>query len=166
MLNFYYSLEINLDNEHVKEKLAPALKDLISSSTNNLVLRSRFFNTTTECFDVLHEDLNSKIEVLKIKEMQEVITSINETNPTYRAPPEKIDELMQNDPEFSEYSETWAEDELMRLTYTTEEFDEDELPFINDDKALMFRYVMHEFNDGLDAPEEKLVIENASSVLH
>lgn len=166
MLNFYYSVEINLDNEHVKEKLAPALKDLVSSSTNNIVLRSRFFNTTNECFDVLHQDLNSKIEVLKIKEMSEVITSINETNPTYRAPQEKIDELKQNDPDFDEYSETWGEDELMRLTYTTEEFDEDELPFISDDKALMFRYVMHEFDDDMAAPEEKLVMENASSVLH
>lgn len=54
----------------------------------------------------------------------------------------------------------------MRLTFTFEEFDEEQPPIISDDKALMFRYVMHEMEDDIHVPAGSFLIDGASSLIH
>lgn len=164
--NFYYSLEINLENEHVRAQLDKQLKGLINADTMDFSVNSRFFGTSQACFAALNEDLNAKVDMLKVKESKDTVTSINETNPIYTNPPEALAEFKKDNPNFDHYLETWGDKELMRLTFTTEEFDEEQPPIISDDSALMFRYVMHELEDDLLVPDGKTLVENASSLIH
>jgi hypothetical protein len=127
---------------------------------------SRFFGTSQACFSALNEDLNSKVDMLKVKDSKDAVTSINETNPVYSNTPEALAEFKKENPGFDSYLETWGDKELMRLTFTTEEFDEEQPPIISDDSALMFRYIMHEYEDDMKVPDGKTLIENASSMIH
>lgn len=131
-------------------------------------VNSRFFTDTHACFSALHDDMNLKARMLNVAELPTPVTSVNETNPRYTNPPELIEEFKEKHPEFTAYLETWGQDELMRLTFTTEEFDADDEtpPMFEDDKALMFRYVMHQLDDDLDVPDGKYVFENVSTMLH
>ena len=164
--NYYYSLELNLENEHVRTQLDQQLSGLINRDTMDFSVNSRFFGSAQACFSALHDDMNVKVDMLKIKDSKDTVTSINETNPVYSNPPEQLEEFKKSNPEFDFYLETWGDKELMRLTFTTEEFDEDQPPIISDDSALMFRYVMHELDDDMNVPDGKTVIENASSMIH
>lgn len=129
-------------------------------------VNSRFFTDTQACFSALHEDMNLKAKILNVASMSVPVTSVNETNPRYTNSPELIEEFKQEHPEFLAYLETWGQDELMRLTFTTEEFESEEPPMFTDDKALMFRYVMHQLDDDLNVPDGKYVFDNVSTMLH
>lgn len=141
---------------------------MLPPDASELAINSRFFTDSQSCFDALNADLSEKVELLEIKKIKTgTVTSINETNPIYTNTPEALEEFKKEHPEFDEYLETWNPHELMRLTYTTEEFDDEErVPILDDEKALMFRYVLHELEDDLLVPEGKLYIENASSLVH
>jgi hypothetical protein len=171
MLNYYYSLELNLDNDHVKTKLLKQLGGLIPPNVTEFSLNSRFFLDSQACFDALNDDLESKIDLLDIRHASKLgtnVIAINETNPIYMNSPEDIAEHKKTNPGFNEYLETWGENELVRLTYTTETVDEnvEEPPLLDDEKALLFRYTMHELEDDLKVPEGKTFIENSSSALN
>lgn len=166
MKNFYYTLEINLENEHVRAQLDKQLKGFINRDVIDFSVSSRIFGTSQACFTALNDDLNVKTDMLKVKDSKDTVTSINETNPIYSNEPDALAEFKKDNPEFDLYLETWGDKELMRLTFTTEEFDESQPPIISDDSALMFRYVMHEYEDEMVIPEGTTMIENASSLLH
>lgn len=166
MKNFYFTLEINLDNEHVRHQLDKQLKGLIGQDTMDFSVNSRFFSTSQACVDALQEDLTVKLDLLNVKKSKNPVVSINETNPVYINTPEDIAEFKKENPEFDLYLETWGDKELMRITFTAEEFEEDALPFIGDDSALMFRYSVREVEDDMNAPDGSLIIENLSSLTH
>lgn len=166
--NYYFSLELNLENEHVKKQLEEKLTGLITADALDVSVNSRFFTDTHACFSALHDDMNLKAKILNVAELPIPVTSVNETNPLFTNSPELIEEFKKKHPEFSAYLASWGQDELMRLTFTTEEFepDDDALPLFTDEKALMFRYVMHQLDDDLAVPDGKYVFENISTMLH
>lgn len=164
--NYYYTLEINLENDHVRTQLDKRFEGFINRDTTDFSVNSRIFNTHQACFTALSEDLNVKVDMLKVKDSNDIVTSINETNPIYSNTPEALAEFKKDNPDFDLYLETWGDKELMRLTFTTEEFDEEQPPIISDDKAMMFQYVIHEYEDDMNVPDGKIVMENASSMLH
>ena len=166
MRNYYYSFEINLENPHIREHLKGSITDLTGDDITELNVNSRLFNDAAACLEALHADLNKKVEVLKISKSKDAVTSINETNPAHSNSAEDLEKFVEEHPEYNEYLETWAEDEVVRLTYTTEEFDEETPPIINDEHAMIFRYIIHEFEDHIEVPEGKTFIDLQSSVLH
>lgn len=144
------------------------INGLLTPNAAEFIVSSRFFANSEACFKALNEDLNDKVRVLKIKDVTETVTSLSETNPIHTNTKEALEAFKKEHPDFDQYLETWNPNELVRLTFTTEEFDEDSdtAPIISDDRALLFRYVMHELDDDLLVPKGKLYIENASSMLH
>lgn len=159
-------MELNLENEHVKARLAKKLKGFVTPDALDFSVNSRFFSDSQSCFHALHDDMNLKAGLLEVTESPVPVISINETNPLYTNPPELIDEYKEKQPGFDAYLSTWGENELMRLTFTTEEFEEGTPPLFADDKALMFRYVMHELDDDLQVPDGKFVFDSVSTMLH
>jgi hypothetical protein len=131
-----------------------------------MCVNSRFFNDSAACLNALHEDLTKKVDVLKVSKSKDAVTSINETNPIYSNSPEDLEKFKEENPEFDEYLESWGRNELVRITYTTEEFDEEQPPIINDESAMMFRYTIHELEDDIPVPDDKIFIDVASSTVH
>lgn len=166
MRNYYYSFEINLENPHIREHLKGTIVDIAGDDITELNVNSRLFNDSAACLEALHTDLNRKVELLKISKSKNAVTSINETNPMHSNSAEDLEKFKKENPEFTDYLDTWGDDEVVRMTYTTEEFDEEAPPIINDEHAMIFRYIIHEFEDYIEVPEGKMYIDINSSVVH
>lgn len=168
MKNFYYCLELNLENDYIKTKLNEKLGGLLTIDSSELAVNSRFFGDTDSCFEALDRDLNSKVELLGVKQLKTgtgTLTSINETNPIHSNTPEAIEEYKKENPDYDEYLETWDDNEMMRLTFTTEEFDEERPPVITDEKAMLFRYTMVALEDEMVIPEGKTFVLGAPAAV-
>lgn len=138
----------------------------MTSDTTEMVVNSRFYNDASSCLEAMNADLNTKYDFFEVTKVKEAVVSINEQNPLFTNPPEAIEEFKAEHPEFEEYLDTWGEQEVARITFTTEEFEEDEPPIITEDDALLFRYTMHVFEDDMEVPDGSNIIYTASSAIH
>ena len=165
MKNYYYCLDINLQNETVMKYMHN--DKLINNNLNNtLSIVSRYFTSREIASKSLEEDMFKKTELFHIGKLSLPVVALNESNPHYQNTIEDLNEARANNSQLDQYLDTWNEGEISRIICTTESFDEDSFPICEDESAIIFRYILREFEDDFEVPNGLMISSLVSTHIH
>ena len=167
MKNYYYCLDLNLQNSTVKKYLQNNKSGKLSCNNDSntmMTIVSRYFTDRNCAVESLQNDMYEKTTLLKINKIFAI--ALNETNPHYTNPKEELEKARMENPELENYLDTWEEGEISRLTCTSESIEDDEFPICEDKAAIIFKYSLMEFEDDFKVPYGLLLTPFESTAIH